>query len=809
MKPTIHQREQQWDDNMKRNFKIKTIPFAVATILSSLHSLPTMAQETEEQPTVEEKKEYIESITVTARKVEERIIDIPLSVSAFSAKDMRQKSIEELDDIALFTPGLSFEDFSNGSFGAPVIRGASQFSVDQLEQNVSTFIDGVYIPRQYALDLGTLDMERVEVVKGPQSALYGANAFLGAINYVTRKADLSFMYGDVELTIGDGGRQDISGEISVPLIEDVLAVKVTAAISQYDGDWDNSHPGANLATSRGTDEDLGGWDNDSYGISFVAQPTDSLNLELAYNSFNALTESKAQARLAANNGDLNCGGTAAFTGFFKVLCGEIPETPLAAGANFGAQEIGFEIDPRTYTESENNITRFSATYELSAEMNLKYQFANIEGEVFSAGNSDRTPLTGTADFFTGVVSNFFTALPIGEFDYDSHELRLEYTADDGIYVMVGLYASEGRDLDDGIAAYAAPLYFNSADAITAADFTEGSTNNAVIETESQAIFGRISIPLIDDKLVFAAEGRYTDEEKTGSDSTGDFVYKDSYFKPRISLDYHVNKDNLLYISYAEGLKSGGINNAVVRDATFTLLPLSDDERFYGPDENTSYEIGSKNRFLDGRLSFNAALYYIDWSDLQVSVAAQDATSTTSTITANLGSATSKGIELESTYAVTDNFTINAGLALNDATYDNGTFSQRLVRAGLCDDIVCNSTGDIGGNTLQRSSDTQFNFGMQYDGKINNNLDYFARADLAYQSEQYLSELNAATVPSRTLVNLRAGISSEDWSVELWVKNATDEEYVSNAFYIANPFFVDYVPTWGNLRRVGLSAKYNF
>ena len=124
-------------------------------------------------------------------------------------------------------------------------------------------------------------------------------------------------------------------------------------------------------------------------------------------------------------------------------------------------------------------------------------------------------------------------------------------------------------------------------------------------------------------------------------------------------------------------------------------------------------------------------------------------------------------------------------------------------------IKCDAEGNIGGNTLQRSADTQFNFGIQYDGKINNDLNYYGRADVAYQSEQYLSEINAATIPSRTLLNLRAGISSEDWSVELWVKNATDEEYVSNAFYIASPFFVDYVPAWGNLRRIGLSAKYSF
>jgi iron complex outermembrane receptor protein len=788
---------------MSTNFKIKALPFAVATVFSSLHTLPSIAQEAEPKIQAKE-KEYLESITVTARKVEERILDVPLAISAFSAKDMREKSIEELEDVAAFTPGLTFEDFSNGSYGAPVIRGASQFSVDQLEQNVSTFIDGVYIPRQYALDLGTLDMERIEVVKGPQSALYGANAFLGAINYVTRKADLSYSYGDVEVVLGDGGRRDISGEFSMPIIDDMLAVKIHGSISNYDGDWKNSHPAASSATDLGTDEDLGGWDNDAYGASLVAEPIDSVHLEIAYNTFSSQTESRAQSRLSAFSGDLNCGASA--YGFLKVYCGDLPETPLEAGSDV---ETGFQIDPRSYTKSETDIFRFSGNVELTKELTLKYQFANIQGEVFSVGNADRSPLTGTADFTTGEMVNYFTLLPVGEFDYDSHEMRLEYVAEDGLYMMLGLYSTDGEDLDDGISGYSAPLWSESTAAITKSVLLEETTNDATIETEADAIFGRVSIPLLDDKLILAAEARYTDETKTGSDSTGTYEYKDSYFTPRVSLDYHIDNDNLLYISYAEGLKSGGINNAVVTDETYTFIALPDDERYYGPDENITYEIGTKNRFLEGRLEVNAAVYFIDWSDLQVSVAAEGATATTSTITANLGAAESKGIEIESTFAITDSITLNAGLALNDATYDDGTISQRVVRAGLCDDIVCNSDGDIGGNTLQRSSDTQWNLGAQYDGTLNDSLEYFLRGDVTYQSEQFLSELNAGTVPSRTLLNLRAGVTAEDWSVELWVKNATDEEYVSNAFYIASPYFVDYVPTWGNKRRMGITAKYNF
>ena len=168
-----------------------------------------------------------------------------------------------------------------------------------------------------------------------------------------------------------------------------------------------------------------------------------------------------------------------------------------------------------------------------------------------------------------------------------------------------------------------------------------------------------------------------------------------------------------------------------------------------------------------------------------------------------------GVEFDTTYAVTDNLTLNGGFAYVDATYDSGTISQRVIRAGLCDEVVCTSDGDIGGNTLPRSSDIQWNVGAQFDGTFGQGYSYLLRVDAVGQSSQFVEEINAAKIPSRTLVNLRVGISGEHWDAELWVKNLADEQYVSNAFYIASPFFVDYVPTFGNRRRFGASLTYAF
>ncbi|MFK8015218.1 MAG: TonB-dependent receptor [Gammaproteobacteria bacterium] len=280
------------------------------------------------------------------------------------------------------------------------------------------------------------------------------------------------------------------------------------------------------------------------------------------------------------------------------------------------------------------------------------------------------------------------------------------------------------------------------------------------------------------------------------------AYEDNYFTPRLTADYRINDDQLLYLSYAEGTKAGGSNAEI---AGGLLL----EEREYGPDENKTLELGSKNLFLGGRLQLNGALYATDWSNLQVTQAAANGGFFTSSIVGNLGSASLNGLEADLTFAATPKLTLNAGFAYVDATYDGGTISQRIDRANICDDIVCNANGDIGGNQLPRSSDVQWNIGAEFRSVMGDSVDYFLRGDVVGQSEQFITEVNIGTIPSRTLVNLRGGFSSDNWSAELWVKNATDEEYVSNSFYIPSPFFVAYVPTWGNQRRFGLTVNYSF
>ena len=749
--------------------------------------------------------QILEEITVTARKIEESIQDVPVAITAFSKKSIKELSIEELEDVALLTPGLTFEDYSNGGFGTPTVRGASQINISQLEQNVSTFLNGVYIPRQYAVDIGTLNLERIEVVKGPQSALYGANAFLGAINYVSATPTLEGTTGSVTSTFGSDERFDVSAELNTALIPDVLGLRIAGGYSEFDGDFTNNFP-SDTSVSGGVDGNIGGYEKDGFELGLKYQASEKLAFEFDYHRFNNETEGRGATRLNTANNDLNCSGIAsAFTGISsnRLFCGELPDEPVAGPS--GVE--GVLAEPRSFgIDAETDVLSFDVNYALNDAWSVNYKFGNIQGDVFSGGSSDRDPVTGTS-FFGAPANNVFTLTPIGEFDYDSHELRFDFQGSNGTVATIGLFTSDGDD-EDVFVAGALPLG-GTAPLTSIADlsnafltFLPADPTVTVTNTRTDAIFGRVQFGLTE-ALTLSLEGRYTDEEKDVSDLNQSFTYEEDYFTPKVSLDYKLSDNVLLYASIGEGVKSGGVN---VSNAN-----LIAEERFFDVDENTSFEVGYKGTLANGAWQLNGAAYFIDWSDLQVNATATNAGLFDNSIILNLGAAESQGFEIETSYVVSDSITLNAGFAYVDATYDEGTISGRIARANACDGVVCSADGDVGGNDLPRSSDVQWNVGATYRGSLGlgNDSSFFGRIDVVGQSDQFVSEINTATIPSRTLVNLRGGVDFGNWSAELWVKNATDELYVSNAFFIPFSFAVDYVPTFGNLRQWGVTATYKF
>ena len=796
--------------------------------LMATASGPAFAQSEDGAPQEAETEASGNEIIVTARFREESIQDVPLAITAFGEEDIERRGLQDLDDVARFTPGFSFEDFSGG-FAQPVIRGQATSRVTALESNVSSFFDGIYIPRSWAVDVGTTNLERVEIIKGPQSARYGRNAFSGAINYVPRKASLDGeISGSIEATAGIDERYDAGAFLNFS-VTDWFALAGSYNYSTYDGSWENSHPFADLdLPGPGTEGNIGGWDNRSVSVSAIVEVAPSVTIEASYNHFKVENEARASRYIGDSVGGIldpaditatdnglrpitNCGATRFFS-FSPLICGEFPEPGETA-----------LIDPRSFaTDASTGIFRAAINAELTDNLSFSYTFANINGDVNIGTSGEPDPincgtLVGPSGGFAPLCN--FQQTPVGDIDYDSHEARL--TFDNGtIRAAFGGFLSDGLDRNR-FASLNLPAITDANNVspvigtpVPNFNFDPGPFNillaNEETETEVTSVFGELYWTSADGALTVGVEGRYSETDITAQDNRRSITLNETFkeFTPRFSIDYEVNPDVLLFATVARGAKAGGFN-VTARNA--------EDSVFF-PEENWTYELGAKTSLLNGDLIFNASLFYTDWKDIQINAADEDPNDlgnpNVPSITLNLGNAEVYGIELFTRYQASDNLSFDATFSHSDGTYGDGVFDSRFSRGapGLtapCDDIVCNTDGDISGNEIERAAPTQASIGAQWEGEFGDNNSYYLRTDASWQSDFFADSANLAIIPSRFLMNASAGVSIDDISVRLWVRNLLDKKYVSNAFVVLLPFGNTYGNFYGDRRSAGITASVDF
>ena len=728
----------------------------------------------------------LEEIVVTARQRSESIQDIPISITAFTAADMDKRGIQSMTDIALSTPGFNFENFGNSGATAPVIRGATQVA-GSIEQNVSFFYDGIYLPRNYVTDLGFSNIQRIEVVKGPQSARYGRNAFTGAVNYISKKPTEEWT-AEGQLTAGSFGRFDGAAGISGAIVPDTFRVRASIDYSEFDGSWKNSHPFADIDFKPGTNRRLGGWSDTTYSGAFEILPSEDIQIEAMYLHVDKNREHSAQNWFGELNADsqfMNCGqfnpdvrpagsGLGGGGQWFRLFCGELPARAIP-------------IDPRGYAQQlDTDFYRGSIDWELNDDFTFEYQYGRIEATTKTFGYKDTLP---GCSFFVPLC--VFESGPIGNFSTDSHEARVVFDDDSNIDGAFGVYYAKSTDFRTSNFGALLPLGAvptGPVDVNNASQFIfQVALSNITTVTETKSVFGEINFSFLEDRGRLGIEARYSEDKKEegeaasggGTGGLGAFAgafFSDNFssFTPRITFEYDVSDDNLLFVSAAKGVKSGGFSAAAT-------LP---ENRTYDDDQNWTYEIGMKNTFNDGQAQLNATLFYIDWTNVQILAADEGNVNPLSrSIVRNVGDVTSKGIEVDGAIAATENLSLYGTLYYGDAKYKNGTIDGRWGRApAVCDDVVCNINGDIGGNQMERQSKFQTTLGGEWTDELSSNmdLDYFIRADLASQSKMFGEAVNLSIVPSRTIVNASVGIEGDGYSIQLWSKNLFDKSYVSNA-----------------------------
>jgi iron complex outermembrane receptor protein len=235
------------------------------------------------------------------------------------------------------------------------------------------------------------------------------------------------------------------------------------------------------------------------------------------------------------------------------------------------------------------------------------------------------------------------------------------------------------------------------------------------------------------------------------------------------------------------------------------------ERRFDSDSNWTYEIGTKNVFVDGALTLNAALFYIDWANRQVSISANGVVPPAigPAIIGNAGASSVKGFEIDTSWVVAPGLNLRAAFSFNDAKYDEGVIDTRQRDFANCDNVVCAINGDVGGNELERQSKVQATFGADYTVPITDALSVFGGFDSSYKSKQFSDSVNLAFLPDRFLTDARIGVRGDNWSLTLWGKNIFNKQYAASAFAIFVATDTVYVPIKGPNRTGGITGRFNF
>ncbi|MCH1609814.1 MAG: TonB-dependent receptor [Luminiphilus sp.] len=601
-----------------------------AAIAASVQSIPSLAQS----------ELALEEVIVTATRRDESLQDVAVSVSAIDA-ELGQATVRRLDDLQTFSPNLYIRRSPGIGSGASItIRGIGTQDVDKtLDPAIGVMMDGVFLGTSSGVLMQNFDVQRIEVLRGPQGTLFGKNTTGGLINIV--RGDVTMEWGgDFIVTLDEHGREDVKGVVNVPIAEDKLGIKLFGAQVKSDGYMYNTT----------LDEDVGGDDVQNYGFAAKWQPTDNFDIKLHYEKTKDESDQGAYVNRNTNN-DNTCK-------FF----GQCVYT-TTDNENQNSSET------RNFSDNEYDTTILTANYDFG-NMVLTYIGATRDMEEQNMQSFDASP----AAFLDMNYFNFW--------DQESHELRLTSNFDGPINFVAGLYSFEVDyeqywDVSHLHFTYNQILGFPLFPDVTAP--TSVKTQGQRQQTDSWAAFFSADWA-ISDRLTLTVGGRYTEEEKDFSGDNGSIGWNPaagearptdqstveydadwSEFTPSASLRFNMTDNTMLWASYAEGFKSGGFFG---RQANFEAIDVS-----FEPEFLTNMEVGFKSTLLDGAMTLNASYFFSDYDDKQVSVLVARGPADVATVVNNIDSQEISGLEVDLSWQITQNWFVRANYGYLDAEYN--------------------------------------------------------------------------------------------------------------------------------------------
>jgi iron complex outermembrane receptor protein len=739
---------------------------AIGLALVAGMAAPAFAQDA--APTPDDSASAGGDIVVTARKREETLQSIPASVAAVTQETLVRSGAQSLDDVVRLTPGVTFNSGNAGGLAAPAMRGITNITSTTFDNNVGVFLDGVYLSAKSNLDIDLFNLARVEVIKGPQSALYGNNAFAGAINYVLDKP-ADHLSGRIKASVGTDNMYEVAGKISVPISDTLSAM----AVGTY------SHFGGTVKNTQGSN--LGGWD---YKISASGMldyhPGNGLTANLFYYHYEDKVDGGANYMFTND-----CGGTI---------------SPLTTNPNRGGSTLRYKcgtlkapdevnVDPGSFSKRKTNLAIAHLGYDFGP-VALRYTGSYAKYDTYALQDQQLNSYGGTLT----TANRRFTQPYVGPVREWSSELRLESYGNSFFDWAAGGYYYNRKANQTVVVGYGL-------------DQTRQSLNNQNLEnTEMKSVFGLGTFKFTP-TLSLEAQGRWTWEDKDGTLTnrlTNAVLTPQknfSYGTYRVTANWQWDTDHLVYGVVASGTKSGGFNNTAVVS-----------EQSYGTEKNTSFEIGSKNTFAGGKVVINVAAYYIDWNDVQISVPSA-ITGQVNPVT-NIGSATVKGFEFSTALRPTPQWEVTFGYNYNHSVWDKGTVdysSSRLCPTAAVCGLTQVGTGiDVGGFDIPRISGHQIAAASTYTIPLPTS-DLYVHADMSFRSEQSTSAIGLQKVPAQTLVNGRIGWKKDGLEFAIFAKNLFNKYYVISSinepeFSPSTTFTTGFI---GNGRVVGASIDAKF
>ncbi|MEO1405939.1 MAG: TonB-dependent receptor, partial [Pseudomonadota bacterium] len=728
---------------------MKNLKLLLGTAAAAAMSIPAqtaVAQTTDDTvETLNDNERVLGAITVKARKVEENIQEVPVAVTAFDVEDIFKQGIQNIEDLSRRTPGFVFDTPFGRQFDRPIIRGQANILGDS---GVSVFIDGVNVTQSIrSLNFG--DIDTIEIIKGPQSALFGRNTYSGAINITTRQPTNEFKT-DISLEGGADGLFQFLGNVRGPIIEDKLFYSLAARYYTFDSEFDVD---GNVNPSIGNEESF------TIGGTLEARPTNNWTLKLRA-SYNEDDDGHFPIGLLGfEDLNVNVPGGIDLGGVQPFFQGVVPTSfPMPSGSDQLSDTLGEGggIEREEFFIALNSDVEFAGGYNLFTT--LGYTQEDFRDELDSDGQLSSF---GTARIFgpfpagpgagVGLIPFDFTTTDDDELETFVAEARIDSPQDRAFRWRFGGYyfntvdrdmdllerfedpqfeaaaqASFDQGLDDILAALQAgnPPFSPPFFIFSAVPFDFGPTDSETLRTENVSVFGSISYDL-SDRVTVSAEARwaeeslnlrtfdpFTGEQLTLTDENGDIVPFDvsesfTAITPRFTVDWQVTDANLLYGSIANGTKPGGFNGAQGFEFGFGT---------FEEEENWQYEIGSKNFFFDDQLLLNGAFFFSTLSDYQLTenLAALGANTTTGSVTANVGDADIFGIELDGAFSpdALPGVTIGGTYAWTDTEFKEGTEATQGAVFG---------DSSIVGQEIPRQARHQASFFADYETDLTSNL----------------------------------------------------------------------------------------